>query len=297
MKPAVFVHHEPRSLDEALARLAEVAEKDGRVLAGGQTLVPAMALRLARPAHLVDINRIESLGRLVVEAGCLVIGARVRHAAFHRPVVGGPLGCLLTDVVRHIAHLPVRTRGTFCGSLANADPASEWCLVATSIGTIMVARSVRGARSLTPDDFFQGFMETALAPDEILVEARLPLLSAETRFGFEKFSRRAGDFAQAMALAIFEIRDGAMTGVRLGIGGVEGAARRLAEAEARLEGRPPSFQAFRDAAEAASAAIEPADATAPQQAYKRDLVRALARRALERTATGVPREASDGGAR
>src|SRR5262245_44116153 len=141
MKPAPFIHHAPRTVDEAVAILGEVAAADGRVLAGGQSLVPTMAFRLARPGHLVDIKGVAGLARLAVDDGWLSIAACVRHAAFHRPVTEGPLGRLLAAVVRHIAHYPIRTRGTFCGSLAHADPASEWCLVSATLGAQLVARS------------------------------------------------------------------------------------------------------------------------------------------------------------
>ncbi len=197
MKPAPFIYHAPKTLEQAVAVLAEVAPEDGRVLAGGQSLVPTMAFRLARPAHLVDINQVAGLDRLAVENGgqslvptmafrlarpahlvdinqvagldrlavendALAIGACVRHAAFHRPVAAGPLGDLLAFVVRHIAHYPIRTRGTFCGSLAHADPASEWCLVAATLGGEIAAKSARGTRKIAAADFFQGLMATAL---------------------------------------------------------------------------------------------------------------------------------------
>ena len=200
MKPAPFQYHAPRTIEEAVATLARVAPDDGRVLAGGQSLVPTMAFRLARPRHLVDINGVAALSRLVVENGKLCIGATVRHAAFERPVAKGPLGELLREVVRHIAHKPIRARGTFCGSIAHADPASEWCLVAAALGAEMVARSARGERVIPAKDFFSGIMTTALQEDELLTEVRLPLLAADTRFGFCEFNRRAGDFAIAMAL-------------------------------------------------------------------------------------------------
>src|SRR5438270_9633901 len=184
MKPARFRYHAPKTIEEAVDTLAEVAAEDGRVLAGGQSLVPIMAFRLARPAHLVDINGVEALRRLAVDGGRLCIGAGVRHAAFHKPVVDGPLGRLLAVVVRHIAHYPIRTRGTFCGSIAHADPAAEWCLVAATHGAEMVARSTRGTRIIAARDYFQGIMTTALEPDELLAEVRLPLVSAQTRWGF-----------------------------------------------------------------------------------------------------------------
>src|SRR5262245_11939151 len=124
MKPAAFRYHAPKTVDEAVALLAEVSSEYGRVLAGGQSLVPIMAFRLARPGHLVDINGVKELEGIKVDLGKLRIGALVRHAAFYRPVCDGPLGKLLSTVVRHIGHHPIRTRGTFCGSLAHADPAS-----------------------------------------------------------------------------------------------------------------------------------------------------------------------------
>ena len=201
MKPAAFRYHAPKTVDEAVALLAEVAPQDGRVLAGGQSLVPTMAFRLAKPAHLVDINGVEALNRLAVANGKLVIGACVRHAAFHRPVCEGPLGKLLADVVRHIAHYPIRNRGTFCGSLAHADPSSEWALVLAALDGEVLAKSARGERVIAARDYFKGIMTTALRDDELLVEARLPMLAADTRCGFYEFNRRAGDFAMAAALA------------------------------------------------------------------------------------------------
>src|SRR5882724_7925878 len=219
MKPAPFRYHAPKTIEEAVETLAEVAGDDGRVLAGGQSLVPIMAFRLARPAHLVDINGVEALSRLAVEGGKLCIGACVRHAAFHKPVVDGPLGRLLTTVVHYIAHYPIRTRGTFCGSIAHADPASEWCLTAATLGATMVAQSTRGTRIIAADDFFQGMMTTALAEDELLSETRLALLSEDTRYGFYEFSRRAGDYAIAASLVTFRIADGVIADPRIGVGG------------------------------------------------------------------------------
>ncbi len=261
--------------------LAEVAPQDGRVLAGGQSLVPAMALRLAQPAHLVDINGVVGFDRLVVEAGELSIGACVRHAVFQRPVVDGPLGTILASVVRYIAHYPIRTRGTFCGSLANADPASEWCLVAVTLGAKMVARSTRGSRTIAAADFFQGMMATALAADELLAETRLPLLAADTRCGFYEVNRRAGDFAIAMSLAVYRIEGGLIVEPRIGVGGVEGHPRRIAEAEAALRGRAPGAGIFQAAADAAANGVDPIDEKPEISAYKRDVVRAAVRRALE----------------
>jgi aerobic carbon-monoxide dehydrogenase medium subunit len=281
MKPAPFHYHAPKTVDEAVALLAELAPTDGRVLAGGQSLVPTMAFRLARPAHLVDINGIAALDRIATQDGILSIGACVRHAAFYRPVTDGPLGQLLARVVHHIAHHPIRTRGTFCGSLVNADPASEWCLVAATLGAEMVAQSRRGRRVIAAADFFAGIMTTALAEDELLVEARLPVPPPDTRFGFYEFSRRAGDFAVAMALATFRIRDGRMVEPRLGVGGAEPKPRRITQAERTLDGQEPGPQAFAAAAEATAAAVEAMEDLNYSADYRRDLVRTVTQRALE----------------
>jgi len=282
VKPAVFAYHAPASVAEAVALLGKFAVEDGRILAGGQSLVPTMAFRLAKPAHLIDINGIAALEKLASEDGHLAIGACVRHAAFHRPAVAGPLGALLTTVVRHIAHYPIRLRGTFCGSLAHADPASEWCLVAATLGAEMTAMSTRGARTIAAADFFAGIMSTELAEDELLAAARLPLLSNDTRFGFCEFSRRAGDYAIAMALATLRIEGGTIVDARVGVGGAEASPRRIAQAEAALAGRPPDAAVLRAAADAAADAIEPLEDIQADAAYRRDLVRAMTYRALER---------------
>jgi carbon-monoxide dehydrogenase medium subunit len=241
-----------------------------------------MAFRLAKPAHLIDINGIAALEKLAVGNGGLSIGACVRHAAFHRPAVSGPLGTLLTTVAHHIAHYPIRLRGTFCGSLAHADPASEWCLVAATLGAEITALSARGTRTIAAVDFFAGIMTTELAEDELLAAVRLPLLSNDTRFGFCEFSRRAGDYAIAMSLASLRIEDGIIVDPRVGVGGAEATPRRIPEAEAALAGRPPETAVLRAAADAAADAIEPLEDIQADAAYRRDLVRAMTRRALER---------------
>ena len=284
MKPAPFIRHAPRTLDEALKILGEVAPQDGRVLAGGQSLVPIMAFRLAKPAHLVDINGVEGLDKIASDGKVLSIGACVRHAAFHKPVVDNPLGKLLTYVARHIAHYPIRMRGTFCGSLAHADPASEWCLTAATLDATMVAKSTRGERSIVAKDFFAGIMATALAEDELLAEVKLPLLAPDAKFGFNEFNRRAGDFALAAALVSYRLQGGKIVDARVGVGGAEPSARRIPGAEAALNGQIPGDKIFRAAAEAAAAAVDPLEDHQTSADYRRDLVRAVVRRALEQAA-------------
>jgi aerobic carbon-monoxide dehydrogenase medium subunit len=284
VKPAPFTYHHPATLPEAVALLAELAPRDGRVLAGGQSLVPIMAFRLARPPHLIDINRIAGLDRLAIKDGSLRIGALVRHAAFHRPVEDGTLGAMLAAVMRHVAHYPIRTRGTFCGSLAHADPAAEWCLVAATLDAQIVTRSRRGERIIAASDFFRGAMETGLAPDELITEARLRLLPRGARFGFAEFSRRAGDYAQAMALAVLEIEDGVIAAPRIGVGGAEAVPRRIAAAEMLLAGQAPSDARLREAAAEAAAAIDPLVDPQIDPQYRRELVAAMVHRALRQAA-------------
>lgn len=279
MKPAAFDYFAPRSADEALDLLAAHGE-DGKILAGGQSLVPAMNFRLARPAALIDINRVAALDYLREEDGRLCIGALARHARFETSVAGGALGPFLPRVARHIAHLPIRTRGTFCGSLAHADPASEWCLVAAVLDAEFVAVSCRGTRRLAPAGYFVGALTTALEPDELLAETRLPLLDNRWRSGFAEFSRRAGDYALAMAAAFLRFAEGRVAEARLGIGGAVEHPARIATAEQSLLGTDGGAEARREAGRIAAAAIEPLEDIQASADYRRHLACAMVERAL-----------------
>ena len=281
MKPARFSYHAPTSIDEAVALLAELAPQDGRILAGGQSLVPTMAFRMARPSHLIDINGIADLATVAVSGEVVTIGACVRHAAFESEAGLGLTGVLLRKVVQNIAHYPIRTRGTFCGSIANADPASEWCCVMAALGGVVVLRSLRGARRIAAADFFQGVMATALEEDELVVAAELPMLKAGTRTGFVEFSRRKGDFAIAMALVTYRLESGLIGEPRVAVGGVEPHARRVPQAEDVLVGRAPQTDVFVEAAEAAAAAIDPMQDITNNEEYRRGLIHTLIQRALE----------------
>lgn len=280
MKAAPFAYHVAGSVEEAVALLGELAPQGGRILAGGQSLVPIMAFRLAAPEHLIDINRAEGLQGCTVDGATLRIGAGTRHAAFERPVADGPLGRLLAELCRHIAHAPIRARGTFGGSLAHADPASEWCAALATLGGEVVARSRAGTRRIGAEAFFAGIMTTALREDEVLVEAILPLLPADARFGFHEVSRRAGDYALAMTLVTWRLMDGAMVEPHVGVGGAEPVPRRIPEAEAALAGQAPTRPVFARAADAAAACVQPMEDAQADAAFRRDLVRATTRRAL-----------------
>jgi aerobic carbon-monoxide dehydrogenase medium subunit len=279
MKPVAFEYFAPRTVDEALDLLAGHGE-EGKILAGGQSLVPAMNFRLARPSCLIDINRIEALDYVREEGDALHIGALARHARFETLVTGGALATLLPLVARHIAHVPIRTRGTFCGSVAHADPASEWCLLAATLDAELVIASRRGKRTLRPDPYFVTALTTALEPDELLTEIRLPLLDAGWRTGFTEFSRRAGDYALAMCAALLRIEDGRVAAARVGIGGAADRPSRIAAAEQLLLGSDCGADVRREAAELAAEAINPLEDVQASGDFRRQLVRAMVERAL-----------------
>lgn len=280
MKAAAFEYHAPRTLSEATELLARYVDADVRVLAGGQSLLPMMAFRIAAPAHVLDINNIEELDHLTIEQGHLVVRACVRHNAFEHPHEYGSLARLLARVVREIAHYPIRTRGTMCGSLAHADPSSEWCLVAATLGAQFVAVSSRGRRVIRAPEWFQGVMTTALEPDELLAEVHLPLLPEGTLFGFQEFARRAGDFAIAMALVTFRLESGVISDPRVGIGGVEATPRRLDVVEKALVAQRPTAEVFAQAAAAAAPVLDPLSDPRYSAEYRRDLAGTMIQRAL-----------------
>lgn len=284
MKPAPFAYHAPTALEPALDLLAAHDGEDSRVLAGGQSLVPMMALRLAFPGHLVDINRIAALDVIEARGDVLYIGALKRHHDFASPVTGNPLGGLLAQVQRHIAHYPIRQRGTMCGSLAHADPASEWCTVAATLGATLDIRSAGGGRILDAEDFFEGVMSTALGETEMLAGVTLPLLAEDTRFGFYEFNRRAGDFGLAMCLATVRCEAGTVTEARIGVGGAEAYPRRMVGAEAALLGERLSPEAIANAAAVASRAVDPIEDPEVPGDYRRGLVTTTVTRALTQAA-------------
>ena len=283
MKPARFDYCAVRTAEEAVSALAQ-SGGEAKVLAGGQSLVPAMNFRLARPPALVDINRVGELGRMTDEGDCLRVGAVVRHAAFEQPVDDGPLGRLLAMAARHVGHLPIRIRGTFGGSLAHADPAAEWCVIAALLDAEIVAASAEGVRRIPASDFFLTVFTTALEPAELLTEVRLPKPAPSAKIGFQQFSRRAGDFALTMAAAVLEVEGGKVAGARIALGGVGDRPVRACGAEELLRGERASPRALAAAAEAAARGVDPIGDIHGSAEYRRDLVRVLTRRALEQAA-------------
>lgn len=284
MKPAAFAYHAPRSIEEALHLLEAHGNDDARIIAGGQSLVPMMAYRLARPAHLIDINGISELGTTTADADMLRIGAGVRHVAFYDEVAPGPIGTLLQNVVHHVADHPIRVRGTFVGSIAHADPASEWCCIAVMLDAAIVVRNTRSERAIAAGSFFHGPMTTDVRTDELITEVRIPTLPRDVRCGFAEFSRRPGDFGIAMVAVSYRIAGGRIAEPRLAVGGVEYRPRRILEAERALAGATPTSDAFREAASVAAAAIDPLEDGINDAAFRRSLLLALVPQALERAA-------------
>ena len=280
MKPARFDYYQVRSVAEALSLLDRYGY-DAKVLAGGQSLVPAMNFRLARPEVLVDINPLREMDYVTEDGNTIRIGALARHVRFEQPVAGGPTGRLLTMAAHHVGHLPIRIRGTFGGSLAHADPAAEWCVIALLLDAELITRRASGGRRIPATDFFQTVFTTALEPEELLVEARLPKLPPEAGVGFQQFSRRAGDFALAMSAVAVEASNGRIESARIALGGVSDRPVRAPEAEQALEGQAADKRTFRVAAEVAALEIDAIGDIHGSAEYRRDLVRALTRRALE----------------
>jgi len=282
VKPAAFEYHAPRTLEEVLALLHE-HQDEAKVLAGGQSLVPAMNFRLARPAVLIDIAHVPDLDRIeATDPSGVTIGARVRHLDLEHNRIGGPLGSLFASTGRWVGHYPIRVRGTFGGSLAHADPAAEWCALACALDAELHCRSASGARTVGAGDFFEQMaFTTCLEPDELLVGVRMPRLSDSCGVGMAEFARRWGDFAIVLAVTAVE-RDGdSIAGARIALGGVAGGPVRASNAEASLNGRPATAETVAAAAAAAADEVDPTGDIHGSADYRRDLVRAMVTRALD----------------
>jgi carbon-monoxide dehydrogenase medium subunit len=280
MKSARFDYHAPRTRDHLFELLQQFGD-DAQILAGGQSLVPTMNFRLARPDALIDINRIADLDYIIEEQGTLRIGALARHARFEKSRSDGPLGSLLGDVVRFIAHTPIRTRGTFLGSLAHADPAAEWCTIVSALDAELIVVRNGSERCVRPSDFFQGIFTTDLKDDELLLEARLPLMNDSWSTGFAEFSRRAGDFAIAMAAVLIRREQGRIKEARITLGGVADRPLRRTAAEEALIDQEPTAELIEEAAALSIGELDPMSDIHASADYRLDLARVMARRALK----------------
>jgi CO/xanthine dehydrogenase FAD-binding subunit len=281
MKPAAFDYVRPDGLDEAVAALAEHGA-DAKLLAGGQSLMPLLNFRMLRPSCLIDINRLRALDHVSDDAGALRVGALTRHHTLETSALVAARFPVLTEAMRHVAHLAIRNRGTLGGSLCHADPAAELPMMALLLDAEIWARSASGTRRIAAQDFFTGPLTTALAETEIVTEIRLPDLPPRTGWGFEEFAQRAGDFAFAAAGATLTVRDGRIAAARLALMGVDATPVRLRAIEAELQGESLSPALAADAAARARAAVQPNTDLRASADYRRHLVAALTERVLTR---------------
>lgn len=279
MKPANFSYERPATLDAALGLLKNDAE-NAKVIAGGQSLVPMMNFRLARPDRLIDINRIPDLDYHRIEGSELVIGALARHAALKESTVVKDAYPLMHDAYEYVAHGPIRNRGTLCGNLCHADPASEMPSVVLATDSVMVLRNSAASRTVPVAEFFLGQYETAAEDDEILVELRIPVAPKDQGWGFHEISKRKGDFAIVAACATLQVAAGAVKTAAITLAGVESHPLRLSDIEKNLIGQKADDAAFQQAASACAAAVDPSSDMHGSADYRRDLVNTLVFRAL-----------------
>jgi CO/xanthine dehydrogenase FAD-binding subunit len=281
MKPASFDYYSPASLGEALQLLAEYRDT-ARPLAGGQSLVPMMNFRLARPAHLVDINGLDELDFLKIEKDQLRIGAMTRQRALERSADVAAGWPLLQEATRHIGHIHIRNRGTVGGSIAHAFPSAELPLVMIALDASFVLRNAERERILRAQDFFIDVMTTVLEPGELLVEIRVPQSGSRTGWGFQEVSRRHGDFALAAVAGIIRLKnDATIDEVRLVFAG---ATPHLSNKIDPLKGQKPDLKAFADVADSAAAELDTESDIHASAEYRRQVSQVLARRVLEAAA-------------
>ncbi len=280
MKPPPFEYDDPSSVDETLGLLAEHGDA-AKVLAGGQSLVPLLNFRLARPDRLVDINKVTELDYLTLENGSLRIGALVRQSRLERSEDAARAVPLLREAVRFVGHVQIRNRGTVGGSVAHADPAAELPVALAALGARFRVRSARGERTLAAEEMFVTHLTTALEPDELLTEIEVPVPAVGTGYAFVEFARRLGDFALGGAAVLIRVAgDGSCENASVALLAAGPTPVRASRAEELLLGRAFGDASARDAAQAAVADLQPTTDIHGSSEYRRDLIEALLRRAL-----------------
>lgn len=290
MKNPPFIYHRPETLDEALALLDEHGD-EAKVLAGGQSLLPVMALRLGRPEHVVDINRLPGLDAISVTEAGVSIGALVRHATAERSTELATAAPLAHAAMPYIGHRAIRSQGTVCGSIAHADPAAEMPAVCLATGATLVARSSTGQREIAAADFGQGYLTTALEPTEILTEVRFPSWSATTGGSVIEVARRHGDYALVGLACLVDAPGGTIASAALSFFGVANTPLRVEAAEQSLVGKSvDDAGAFAAAADLVKANIEPSADVHATTNYRRHLAGVLTKKGLAEATgkIGVP---------
>ena len=283
MKLPAFDYAAPETLREAIELLA-AHEGNALPIAGGQSLIPILAFRLAAPSLLVDLRRIPGLDTIGISERGVCLGAKVRWCDIELDHRLGTAHPLLTDAVTYIAHYPIRSRGTVGGSLAHADTAAELPGIAITCDAEIIAVGRAGPRAIAARDFFVGPMMNSLAHDELVTELRLPAWPQMRRWAFEEFARQHGAFALAGIALYYDLKNGAAANVHIGVIGASARLHRIAEAEAVLNGRVIDEATILTTARAAAAAIDPADDIDVPAAYRCALVETLTERALRRAA-------------
>jgi carbon-monoxide dehydrogenase medium subunit len=276
MKPAPFTYHAPTTVAEVVDALAELGD-EAKVLAGGQSLVPMLNLRLARFEHLVDVGRVAELRGIERRNGDVVIGATTRDAIIEfDPTIARDVP-LLAAVTPHIGHFQIRNRGTIGGSLAHADPAAEYPAVAVALDATFEVAAAGGTRSVPAAEFFSGFWSTALEPDELLASISFPVWHGRSGFGVAEFARRHGDFAIAGAVAAVELaQDDTVTRAAIAVFGVAGTPVRAMSVEQALVGQPARSVDAADMGRTALSAVEDvADDPQVPAAYRRRIAEAM----------------------
>ncbi len=282
MKPPAFEYFEPTSVDEALALLREHGE-EAKVLAGGQSLVPLLNFRLARPRYLIDLNRIAALSYIREQNGGLAIGAMTRQRAVETSELVRARCVLLSEALPLIGHFQIRNRGTIGGSLAHADPAAELPAVVTALKGVLVVERAGSRRVLSPEQFFVGYLTTALEPDELIAEVRLPALPPRSGWSFLEVSRRHGDFALVGVAAVLTLDGGGVcTHAALALTGVGPTPVRAEEAARGLVGAKPGLEAFQEAGRKVSERLQPDSDLHASAEYRKHVAGVLTRRALAR---------------
>jgi carbon-monoxide dehydrogenase medium subunit len=281
VKPPKFDYMAPTSVEEALAILAQHGDQ-AKVLAGGQSLVPLLNFRLARPVHLVDLNEIPGLDWIRVEAGRLVIGAMTRQRAVETSPLVMAHCPLLAEAMPQVGHVQIRNRGTVGGSLAHADPAAELPAVIAALDGELVLRGAGGQRVLRPEQFFVSYFSTAAEPTELLVEVRLPAMPPRTGTAFLEVSRRHGDFALVGVAATVTVDDaGVCTGCALVLTGVGPTPVVARDAARVLVGTRPTVEELDEVGRRVSEAVSPESDLHASREYRKHVAGVLTRRALE----------------
>jgi CO/xanthine dehydrogenase FAD-binding subunit len=279
MKPAAFDYIAPNSLEAAVEAIA-AANGDGKVLAGGQSLMPLLNFRMTRPTVVVDLMHIPGMSFIELRGDAVAIGAMTRHADLEFSDLVASKLPVMAAAMRHVAHLAIRNKGTIGGSLSHADPAAELPMLAVFYGATIKVQGSNGRREIAAEDFFVSALTNCLDPDEIVFEIEFPVLASHAGWAFEEVARRFGDFALACIAVSFEVLDDRIAGARVAVMGVADTPRRLREAEQALKGARRGPEAAARFAEIVRSCLSPPSDIHVSAEYRKNLIGALAERAF-----------------